>query len=557
MPLLSSVLVLYATISSAVQPVRLRVNAQQPAWSQVCPPPADHDGADEATHCVNAHEAQGLPTTGLRLTWELTGMPTSQRGVRQIAYEAEISCLRTGVIVWSTKAAAEDFAALAMPEPALQPESSYGARVRVSWVIAGSANDNTTTWTDWSDPALFDTRPSVDSWAARESEWIGGFPQLRSSFSVPSSASISRARLYAVGLGSFVVSLNGLRVGDHILDPPQTAYPVRTLFSSYNVTERLRSGENVVGVLLGRYKYGYMDVWCNLTAAGHAEGACRSFRMQLVVEMADGSVISHVSTSRSEVAAWVGRQGPIVYDHEYHGEQYDRRMQVAGWNNFSMVALPNAKEWKPVVAVPAVRVEDAVLAPQQMPPIKIVETRTAVSITKLDVDLKQHITRCSAASGHIGGEMPEDQFGTGRLTMTCANGKIARIDFANFGTAHLVGDCQSAQMGPCVGANNTKAVVEHLCLGKSSCSVSPRVGQFGGVDPCPDIKKTLVVIASGCTPKPAPPPPKLPANETSYVFGETMQVLCLLCRPASVPLSHSVLSQKDFLLPNEHAFSLM
>ena len=31
---------------------------------------------------------------------------------------------------------------------------------------------------------------------------------------------------------------------------------------------------------------------------------------------------------------------------EYHGEQYDRRIQVAGWNNFSMVALSNAKEWR-------------------------------------------------------------------------------------------------------------------------------------------------------------------------------------------------------------------
>lgn len=114
-----------------------------------------------------------------------------------------------------------------------------------------------------------------------------------------------------------VITVNGQRVGDHILDPPQTAYPSRTLYSSYNVTERLRSGENVIGVLLGRYKYGYMDVWCNISAAGHAETACRSFRMQLVVEMTDGSVVSHVSTSRSTVAEWVGRQGPLIYDHEY------------------------------------------------------------------------------------------------------------------------------------------------------------------------------------------------------------------------------------------------
>ena len=154
-----------------------------------------------------------------------------------------------------------------------------------------------------------------------------------------------------------------------------------------------------------------------------------------------------------------------------------------------------------------------------MPPIKIVETKRAVSIHKLDVDSKARFIQCSATSGHIGGEMPEDQFGAGEFTMSCANGgKITKIDFANFGTAHLIGDCRSAQLGACAGANTSKAVVESLCLGKTSCSISPRVGQFGKVDPCPDVAKTLVVIASGCTPQPVPPPPKLPLNETSYVF---------------------------------------
>ena len=150
---------------------------------------------------------------------------------------------------------------------------------------------------------------------------------------------VRRARLYTIGLGSFVVSLNGLRVGDHILDPPQTAYPSRALFSSYNVTQRLRPGSNVVGALLGRYKYGYMDVWCDLTAAGHAENACRSLRFQLVVELADSSVLTHVSSSRPEVARWYGRQGPIIYDHEYHGEQKDGRMALPGWDDLAHLAV--------------------------------------------------------------------------------------------------------------------------------------------------------------------------------------------------------------------------
>ena len=171
--------------ASTVHTARVRVNAQDPAWSRVCPPPEDASAA--ASPCVNAHEAQGLPTTALRLTWELAGVHESHRGVVQTAFEADITCLRTGATLWSTNATAERFDTVALPEPELGAEGSYSARVRTAWLAAGSASDVAATWTDWSAPALFDTAPSTGSWASRESEWIGGFNQLRSTLTLPSS----------------------------------------------------------------------------------------------------------------------------------------------------------------------------------------------------------------------------------------------------------------------------------------------------------------------------------------------------------------------------------
>jgi hypothetical protein len=513
--------------AAAVHDVRL--NAQRPNWSNVCPPPED----DAAGHgqlepsagassvsppCTNAAESQGLPTSGLRLTWELRAT-AGQRALVQHGYEAEIIRLATGKSLWSGNATIADFTTVALPEPELPSESSFAARVRVSWVSAAGGG-SAPAWTDWSAPALFDTAPSSGSWAARDSQWIGGHNQLRTAFSLPSgSATVSRARLYAIGLGSFVVSMNGQRVGDHLLDPPQTAYPSRALFSSYNVTQRLRAGGNVIGVLLGRYKYGYMDVWCNLTAAGHKENACRSFRMQLVVQFSDGSVLAHVSSSRPTVADWYGRQGPIVYDHEYHGEQYDSRIGLVGWDDLPHSSF-SEDTWQPVVAVPAVRVQDAVLSPVQMPPVRMVESRKAVSIWKLDHAPGTTVVSCNASSGRIGGEIAEGQFDDSTLNLTClpGSGKISKILFANFGTGKMAPDCSQGILGGCAGANSSLAVVEKLCLDKTSCQIAPRVGQFGTVDPCPDIKKTLVVLASGCTPEPAPPQPKLPASETSYVY---------------------------------------
>ena len=57
------------------------------------------------------------------------------------------------------------------------------------------------------------------------------------------------------------VWLNGQKVGDHVLDPPQTVYPKRVDYMAFDVLPMLTSGENVVGALLGNYKWGYTDVW--------------------------------------------------------------------------------------------------------------------------------------------------------------------------------------------------------------------------------------------------------------------------------------------------------
>jgi len=156
----------------------------------------------------------------------------------------------------------------------------------------------------------------------------------------------------------------------------------------------------------------------------------------------------------------------------------------------------------------------------QLPPVRTVETRRAVSIRQINHPAGAAAVSCNASTGRIGGELAEDQFGSSMLNLTCApgSGTIAKIIFANFGLPTLAADCSSAAVGSCPGSKTSLMVVEKLCLGKTSCLIAPRVGQFPGPDPCPDRLKTLVVLASGCVAAPPPPPPVLPPNETSWVF---------------------------------------
>lgn len=349
---------------------RLSINSQDPSWYGACPPPtASSSRSSPSPPCVDGEEVLGLPQTGLRFTWQIAAGTGAPRGITQTKYEAQVTDLRTGAVAWTSgvTAGGEPFA-VASPQPPLASDSSYLASVRV-WTSGASAGP--TPWTT----AKFDTAPDVASWSS--SEWIGGHNQLRGDMVLPANAVIERARLYAIGLGAFVVSLNGQRVGDHVMDPPQTAYPSRALHASFNVTQLLKPGPNAIGALIGRYKYGYMDVWCNLTAAQHHPNACRSFRLQLIAELADGKVITaHTKADGS----WVGRQSEIIYDHEYHGEIVNASLRLDGWDSAPVSSFP-VGTWQPAAAAPP-RVPDAALRPAQHPPVRVVETRKAVAITK-------------------------------------------------------------------------------------------------------------------------------------------------------------------------------
>lgn len=128
-----------------------------------------------------------------------------------------------------------------------------------------------------SDPLCFDTEPGSPLWTKAGPEWIGGHGQLRGEFSVPSNATVKRARIYATGVGAYYLRVNGVAANDHVMDPPQTVYPKRMLFTSHDVTKHIKAGQNVIGVLLGNVKWGYTDLWCNVRchlaiAADHADG---------------------------------------------------------------------------------------------------------------------------------------------------------------------------------------------------------------------------------------------------------------------------------------------
>ena len=146
-------------------------------------------------------------------------------------------------------------------------------------------------------------------------------PYLRKEFNV--SAPVKRAVIYVTAQGFFELHLNGKRVSDEYFMPGWTDYRKRIYYRSYDVTDMLSRGPNVIGAILG-------DGWFrgNISNLGQNHYGKRIRLMsQLHIDYADG---------RSEMIpsdkSWKASFGPIIESDMQAGETYDARREMPGWD---------------------------------------------------------------------------------------------------------------------------------------------------------------------------------------------------------------------------------
>ena len=163
-----------------------------------------------------------------------------------------------------------------------------------------------------------------------EAGWIGGGDLLRRRFEV--GRRVKRARAYICGLGNYELRINGMKVGDHELDPGWTDYEKQVLYSAYDITELLRKGENVVGVMLGNGRYAQDMVAAappNLRPiVKQYQDASPKVIAQLLLQFDDGTREKIVTDE-----TWKASRGPIVANDLYLGETYDARLEKDGWDS--------------------------------------------------------------------------------------------------------------------------------------------------------------------------------------------------------------------------------
>ncbi|HEY5481646.1 MAG TPA: family 78 glycoside hydrolase catalytic domain, partial [Verrucomicrobiae bacterium] len=333
----------------------------------------------EGLKCEYRVNPLGLDTPQPRLSWLLE---SPQRGQRQTAYQVlaastpDLLAKGKGDLWDSGKVASGESVQVGYGGQPLRPGQRVYWKVR-SWDREGQPSGySPAAWwemgllspADWR--AAWITRKRAEPLSEGQMFEDHPAPLFRKGFLIEKK--ISRARAYVSGLGYYELRLNGQRVGDQVLDPGWTAYAKRVLYSSYDVTDQLKRGQNALGVMLGN---GWFDplplrLWGHINPRDNLTIGNPRVIVQLVVDFTDGTSQTVVTDE-----SWKVGNGPILRNSVYLGEVYDARKEQPGWDRpgFDDSGWPQAvSATEPLGSLRA----------QSAPPIRVTRTLKPIKLTE-------------------------------------------------------------------------------------------------------------------------------------------------------------------------------
>jgi alpha-L-rhamnosidase len=228
------------------------------------------------------------------------------------------------------------------------------------WQLPGTSDAS------WPDAVPYKPASSSMNDAGPGNPWpTGAVKLLRHEFAV--KGEVTSARLYVTALGAYEMHINGHRIGDQVLAPGWMDFREHVAYQTYDVTQYVRAGKNVVGAYLAPGWYTTPLMWFR---QGFNYGDTPpALNAQLRIQHADGSV-EWVATDQS----WKADVSPILKAEIYDGESYDARRERVGWDTTSF----NDGRWEPVEMVTPK--EPAIVA-QFFPPVRVEKTLSAKAIT--------------------------------------------------------------------------------------------------------------------------------------------------------------------------------
>lgn len=328
-------------------------------WAADAPSPVRVDDL----RCEYAVNPIGLDVPAPRLSWRLV---SGRRAERQTAYQIQAATspdlLQSGrPDLWDTGRTISDRSVqVAYGGPRLKSRQKAYWRVRV-WDKDGRPTPYSAL-AHW-EMGLLDPADWKAHWIGYPEGWPGRPLYFRRDLRI--AKEVRQARAYIAGLGYYELRINGQRVGDHVLDPGWTDYSKRVLYVTYDVSEMLRQGNNVIAAVVGQGRYGMPKLL-----------------LQVEVQYADGTSETIYTRGGHGAMSWRVTSGPILKSTVFDGETYDARLEKPGWDS-PEGKLPQGSDrtegW--TTAVP-VEPPGGRLVSQKLEPIRVVQTLSPVKLSE-------------------------------------------------------------------------------------------------------------------------------------------------------------------------------
>ncbi len=195
-------------------------------------------------------------------------------------------------------------------------------------------------------------------------------PHIRKAFDV--TGEVKRARIYTTALGLYKFKINGRKITDDVFTPGWTEYEKLVQYQTYDITDALNKGRNVISVVLGDGWY----VGCTGLFGREYYGSYPiSYFCQIEIEYSDGTMETVLSDN-----TWKGSEGPIIYSDIFMGEYYDANKELPGWEDADF----DDSGWKTLYQTPFKSVDfTGDLVAQTNPTMKVNEFIKPISIHKV------------------------------------------------------------------------------------------------------------------------------------------------------------------------------
>jgi len=310
----------------------------------------------------------GIDSQHPRLTWSLTDV---RREAGQSAFQVSVGTdsikVNSGIgNAWMTGKVKSVSQNIEYQGEMLKPFTRYFWSVRI--------------WDESGNPLLLSSPASFETGMMGVQNWRGTWitdtrdinikpaPLFRKNLKI--SKSVLSARAYIAVAGLYEFYLNGVKVGNHRLDPMYTRFDRRTLYVTHDITHQLNEGENAIGILLGNGWYNHQStaVWYFDQAPWRARPR---FCMDIRITYKDGS--QEIVSSGTD---WKTSLSAIIFNSIYTGEHIDSRAYQDGWNR----PLFDDSGWKNAIPVNAPSLN---IVAQVLHPIRDVEIVPTSKMTKL------------------------------------------------------------------------------------------------------------------------------------------------------------------------------